>query len=384
MMNLAHRRTILGGSTRSQRSPSTVSAPSKSSVHASGLGGPSSGQRRCAAAAAPPLAPPPTIPLPWDLGSSYSQGLREDMEDSLALQYDSSLQYLYCGVFDGHGGSTAAQWLAQELHAVVHKALETEGGGLPQGMQLAAAIENSFKEADQALMGHLELQGKEILSNAGSTATVLLVNPSRVVAANLGDSQAFLMRKNQALPLTTPHRVYGSGKEVRDETSRVKATGAWIHDGRVCNILAVSRAFGDWEFKGRGLQQLLSAGVERGYWPQDFADKQNITSDPVIVTPDISQTDLSMSTDEFLVIATDGLWDVMPASDVMRWVKNKLKNGQTAQEVSEGLVATALKRYSTDNISCIVVDFKGPEYWKTLESAGAAPSWLGALFGNKS
>lgn len=33
--------------------------------------------------------------------------------------------------------------------------------------------------------------------------------------------------------------------------ARVKAAGGWIYDGRVCNILAVSRAFGDWEFKVR-------------------------------------------------------------------------------------------------------------------------------------
>jgi len=53
------------------------------------------------------------------------------------------------------------------------------------------------------------------------------------------------------------------GPQVKAETSRVKATGAWIYDGRVCNILAVSRAFGDWEFKGDGLKQLLQGGVQK-------------------------------------------------------------------------------------------------------------------------
>ena len=44
----------------------------------------------------------------------------------------------------------------------------------------------------------------------------------RVLVANVGDSQAFLLRKGQALGLSTPHRVYGSGKGVggKSETTR--------------------------------------------------------------------------------------------------------------------------------------------------------------------
>ena len=68
-----------------------------------------------------------------------------------------------------------------------------------------------------------------------------------------------LMTVHQLPPRLPP----APGPEVRSETARVKATGAWIYDGRVCNILAVSRAFGDWEFKGAGLKQLLQGGVEK-------------------------------------------------------------------------------------------------------------------------
>jgi hypothetical protein len=76
-----------------------------------------------------------------------------------------------------------------------------------------------------------------------------------------------------------------AGKEVKTETQRINATGAWIYDGRVCNILAVSRAFGDWEFKGEGRETLLPRGVQRKYWSQKFADSKTIKADPVIVTP---------------------------------------------------------------------------------------------------
>lgn len=71
-------------------------------------------------------------------------------------------------------------------------------------------------------------------------------------------------RNGQPLILTAQHRVYGFGDHVLEEIERVEAAGGWIVDGRVCNILAVSRAFGDPEFKvgagpGRRVQQPLAA-----------------------------------------------------------------------------------------------------------------------------
>ena len=57
-------------------------------------------------------------------------------------------------------------------------------------------------------------------------------------------------------------RLYGSGDTVSSESHRVQEAGGWIDDGRVCDILAVSRAFGDREFKGDGLPVMLRKGVE--------------------------------------------------------------------------------------------------------------------------
>ena len=57
------------------------------------------------------------------------------------------------------------------------------------------------------------------------------------------------------------HRLHGHGENVTPESARVQEAGAWIDDGRVCDILAVSRAFGDREFKGEGLPVMLRKGV---------------------------------------------------------------------------------------------------------------------------
>ena len=45
------------------------------------------------------------------------------------------------------------------------------------------------------------------------------------------------------------------------ETKRIEDAGGWVEDGRVCDVLAVTRSFGDREFKGEGLQTLLKKGV---------------------------------------------------------------------------------------------------------------------------
>ena len=67
--------------------------------------------------------------------------------------------------------------------------------------------------------------------------------------------------RGQAVDLTTEHRVSGGGATVEAEVARVQAAGGWIADGRVCDVIAVSRAFGDQEFKGSGMPGMLERGV---------------------------------------------------------------------------------------------------------------------------
>ncbi len=64
------------------------------------------------------------------------------------------------------------------------------------------------------------------------------------------------------MELTAEHRVYGRSGAVKTEIARIEAGGGWVRDGRVCDILGVSRTFGDRDFKGEGLQRLLQHGVK--------------------------------------------------------------------------------------------------------------------------
>jgi protein phosphatase 1A len=193
-------------------------------------------------------------------------------------------------------------------------------------------------------------------------------------------TQAILSRKGIAVTLAAYHRVYGSSSDVFSEIERVKSVGGWVDDGRVCGVLAVSRAFGDWEFKGTGLPRLLETGIERGYWDAEFAGQQKFSADPVLSTPDVTETVLTED-DEFLIVASDGLWDVLPPREAVAWARKEFRAKKDASQVAASLAGLALKRYSTDNVAVVVVDLQGGEFWSSKPKSKQQPGRKGGIFG---
>ena len=92
-------------------------------------------------------------------------------------------------------------------------------------------------------------------------------------------------------------------------------TGGWVTQERVCGILAVSRAFGDYEFKG-GRSELLE---QFRYDGNLQATTSTLHAPPVIASPHVYELN-SSTVDEFIIIATDGIWDVMNGSQAVTFV----------------------------------------------------------------
>ena len=113
--------------------------------------------------------------------------------------------------------------------------------GLYCPLELSSVLAATFEQADQDLAGWLDQHAGGEEKNSGCTATTLLVGEGRVITANVGDSRAVLCRGGSAVDLTAEHRVFGRGNAVLSETERIEAVGGWVHDGRVCGMLAVSR-----------------------------------------------------------------------------------------------------------------------------------------------
>lgn len=270
-------------------------------------------------------------------------------------QNPSHLTAHFFGVYDGHGGSQVAKYCRERLHSALVEEIDIAKAGLNESSgeswqeQWKEAFTNCFMKVDaevggapkgttSASEGCLEPIAPETV---GSTAVVAFVCPTHIIVANCGDSRAVLYRGRVAMPLSVDHK-----PDREDEYERIEAAGGKViqWDGsRVFGVLAMSRSIGD-----RYL-------------------KPSIIPDPEIMFVSREKED------ECLILASDGLWDVMTneeACDIARrrilvWHKkhgDTVERGEGADPAAEAaavyLSRLAIQKGSKDNITVVVVDLK--------------------------
>ena len=94
------------------------------------------------------------------------------------------------------------------------------------------------------------------------------------------------------------------------------------------------------------------------FWDKEFAESISFTGDPVVATPDVTEIALKAE-DEFIILASDGLWDVMTSKDAVDFARKDLQKGRSLQSVADKLANIALRRYSEDNIAIVIIDLGG-------------------------
>jgi protein phosphatase 1L len=248
----------------------------------------------------------------FSYGYSSLRGKRasmEDFHDTKISMIGSTIVGLF-GVFDGHGGSRAADYVKQNLFKNL---LEH-----PQFLSdTKLAIAETYKQTDQEYLKAENNQHRD----AGSTASTAVLVGDRLLVANVGDSRAVVCIDGKAIALSIDHKPNRT-----DERQRIEDAGGvvmWSGTWRVGGVLAVSRAFGD-----RLLKKYVVAEPE--------IQEESITSDV-----------------EFLLLASDGLWDVVSNQDAVTMVQNI----QDAEEAAKRLTDEAFKKGSADNITCVVIRF---------------------------
>lgn len=245
---------------------------------------------------------------------------RASMEDTWAArdEFCDEPQWGFFAVYDGHGGREVAEYLKDNLADLLAKEIgeHEESGDRTMEQCLVSAFHITDMRA-KATYG---------ASAAGSTACVCVVKTKGtskfVYTANCGDARAVLCTGDgSAKRLSLDHKATDEA-----EVKRIEDLGGFVVRGRVLGVLAVARAFGDFSLKK--------------YVP---------------CTPYTSEAKLE-STAKFLIIACDGVWDVISDDEAVGLVR-EFCDGAAAKgtRAAKHLVEQAIARGSTDNVTCLVV-----------------------------
>nr|BBD74746.1 protein phosphatase 2C 4 [Striga hermonthica] len=279
-------------------------------------------------------------------------GRRRDMEDAVAIHpyfscrdRDSPSGWHFFGVYDGHGCSHVATRCRDRMHEIVGEEIQ-KGESASVSFSWEQTMVQSFSKMD------LEAGSRNMVASScrcelrtpqcdavGSTAVVALLTPDKIVVSNCGDSRAVLCRNGVTIPLSVDHK-----PDRPDELNRIQEAGGRVifWDGpRVLGMLAMSRAIGD-----------------------------NYLKPYVIPVPEVTVTERTVE-DECLILASDGLWDVVSnetACGVARMCLLSHKppgndiigdsSDEACSDASILLTKLALARGSADNVTVLVVDLR--------------------------
>jgi len=320
----------------------------------------------------------------FDYGISEAIGARPTMEDRTivvqSLLYDprhgyyknepkETLQDLamttFAAVFDGHGGDECSNYLVEVLPHQIREHMYAERESLSSAIESSRSMarpEQATEDPASELMRKILKKAylktdKDFITpknapQSGSTAATLIIMGRRLFAANVGDSRVVLCRVGgQCVELTSDHK-----PSRPDEAARVRAAGGFILHKRVMGELAITRAFGDKSFK-MGIKAMLedeADEIARGL--NENSEAKDLTAPLVSAEPEIASLVMSHS-DEFLLLACDGLFDVFRSQDAIALARQELiaHRGEPA-EVARILSDQAIRvRRSRDNVSILII-----------------------------
>jgi len=287
------------------------------------------------------------------VGSCATNGKREAMEDAHmeVLSLPNHPNVALFGIFDGHSGRFAAQWCAANLGSYFDRLSEFSDELL---IKTCLQIDRDLRAE------HIQDGCTAVFALAEYFPDKKDSKPWNLIICNIGDSRFMLVRDGKDLQFVTrDHK-----PEDTKEYDRIIKAGGFVANGRVDSGLALSRAFGDFEFK----------------------DNPNVKEEEqkVICIPDITRIN-GVGQDDFLVLSCDGLLESLTNQEIVEFIAKELKSQSERSSTSSSsssssetkilessqnqihkdladicarLCDWALEYGSRDNLSCIVVTFE--------------------------
>lgn len=239
----------------------------------------------------------PATTIAW--GLSERQGIRSTMEDAYAYGTLNLVPWApaahYFGMFDGHGGSKAAEFAAANAIEYFQQAYQEK---LPQ----ADAIEKSIGLAFVASHNKLDAEIQKLYASAGTTALSGLILGDELYLAWAGDTRAVVADAQGKIKAATTDHTPNSFAEKQ----RIVPAGG---------IITVEPA------KHKPISRVGGLAVSRALG--DKSTKEKTKPNVIIATPQIIKVIIKKG--DIILVACDGLWDVMDNEQAMDLLMDTLK-----------------------------------------------------------
>lgn len=248
-------------------------------------------------------------------GAAIAQNKRPYQEDRLVHTIVNGGEFF--GIYDGHGGDHVSTLLSRNLHRYFGK------------------NEGSIQEKLQRAFDEVDYESQNLWPDEGSTALAVFVDRNDTMhCAWCGDTRAVLECNGNVCFATKDHK-----PDRKDEKKRIERAGGKIYKHGVWRVngLAVSRSIGDKACKEQGVGQ-------------------------IIATPEYAHIPLTFE-NHFLVMATDGLWDVMGNEEVVAIVRQALQQKKSCTNIAVTLRDLAIEKGSKDNITICIMKFDWQPAW---------------------
>ncbi|KNA12988.1 hypothetical protein SOVF_120940 [Spinacia oleracea] len=266
---------------------------------------------------------------------------------------------IFCGIFDGHGpwGHFVAKKVRESMppsllcnwqETLSQMVLDPEFDlDVNKKMDWFNIWKQSYLRTCATVDQELEQHRKIDAYNSGTTALSFVRQGEKIIIANVGDSRAVLGTTSDDGDLVAVQLTIDFKPNLPQEAERIMQCNGrvfclddepgvhrvWLPDEEVPG-LAMSRAFGDYCIKDFGL----------------------------ISVPEVTQRNIT-SKDQFIVLATDGVWDVVSNQEAVEIISTSLDRGKAAKK----LVAHAVREwkrkrrgFAMDDISAICLFLHSP------------------------
>ncbi|CAE7280754.1 PP2C5 [Symbiodinium natans] len=232
----------------------------------------------------------------------------------LWLEDGTEVSYQTAAVVDGHGGAGACELIAETAMRILGEHLEAALG------DVCAALSETFAD--------LEEQCLALTPPSGACMCLCIAEKGRAWVANLGDCRALAVSlEDGGCLLSLDHRS-GEGTEY---TRILEAGGSVV--GNAVEGLMPSRTLGDADVKTLCPPRVILAEAEVRTW-----DGQGL-----------------------VIIASDGLWDVLSSADVLdllpkgKSLRRVCQDPGTLQALADGIVDKAMRLGAQDDVTTLLL-----------------------------